>query len=174
MYIGIHLRTHPWTYTDLQCVWRHGWEGMEPLLSYNLSWSSYDLPLFTIPANVTSLQELEFAFLGAVDSLPHIYWANVAQTSDQMNTWRWDNLRAFWDQADYSNPQTTSSSKVKLTSERFSWYGRDYLTATIEPPSCRHYKQRDFLSVSHLNCDEIIDADRADENWADFGAPCYG
>jgi len=31
------------------------------------------------------------------------------KTRDQMNNWRWDNPRAFGDQVDRSNPQTTSS-----------------------------------------------------------------
>ena len=43
------------------------------------------------------------------------------QTRNQMNNWRWDNPRAFRDQLDCINPQTTSSGKVKSTSERFSW-----------------------------------------------------
>jgi len=42
------------------------------------------------------------------------------KTRDQMNNWRCDNPHAFGDQVDRSNPQTTSSGKVKRTSERFS------------------------------------------------------
>jgi len=47
------------------------------------------------------------------------------KTRDYMNNWRWDNPNAFRDQVDRSNPQTTSSGKVKRTGERFSWYGSD-------------------------------------------------
>jgi hypothetical protein len=61
------------------------------------------------------------------------------KTHDQMNNWRWDNPWCFRDQVDRSNPQTTSSGKVKRTGERFSWYGSDDLRAKIEPPSCRQY-----------------------------------
>jgi len=96
------------------------------------------------------------------------------KTRDQMNNWRWDNPRAFGDQVDCSNPQTTSAGKVKRTGERFSWYGSDYPRAKIEPPSCRQYKPGDFLAVRPLNLDEIIDDDDDDENWADPGGPSSG
>jgi hypothetical protein len=96
------------------------------------------------------------------------------KTCDQMNNWRWDNPRAFGDQVDRSYHQTTSSGKVKRTSQHFSWYGSDDLRAKIEPPSCRQYKPGDFLAVRPLNWDEKIDEDDDDENWADPGAPCGG
>jgi hypothetical protein len=92
------------------------------------------------------------------------------KTRDQINNWRWDNPHAFGDQVDRSNPQITSSGKVKRTSKRLSWYGSDDLRAKIEPPSCRQYKPGDILAVRPLNWDEIIDEDDADENWADPGA----
>jgi len=92
------------------------------------------------------------------------------KTRDQKNNWRWDNPRAFEDQVDHLNPQTTSSGKVKPTSECFSWYGTDDLRAEIEPPSCRQYKPGDFLAVRPLNCDEIIDEDDDDDIWMDAGA----
>jgi len=93
------------------------------------------------------------------------------KTHDQMNNWSWDNLRAFMDQVDCSNPQTTSTGKVKRTSESFSWSGSDDLRAKIEPRSCRQYKPGDFLAVRPLNWDEVIDEDDDDVNWADPGAP---
>jgi len=93
------------------------------------------------------------------------------KTRNQMNNWRWDNPRAFWDQVNRSNPQSTSSEKVKHTGEHFSWYGSDDLRAKIEPPSCRLYKPGDFLAVRPLNWDEIIDENDDDDNWADPGAP---
>jgi len=96
------------------------------------------------------------------------------KTRDQMNNWRWDNPRAFGDQVDRSNPQTTCSGKVTRTSERFSWYGSDVLRAKIEPPSCRQYKPADFLSGRPLNWDEIIHEDDDDENWSDPGAQSSG
>jgi len=89
---------------------------------------------------------------------------------DQINTLRWDNPRAFGDQGNSSNPQTTSSGKVVCTGEHFSCYGSDDPRAKIEPPSCRQYKPGDFLAVRPLNWDEIIDEDDDDENWADSGA----
>jgi len=92
------------------------------------------------------------------------------KTRDQMNNWRWDNPCAFGDKVDRSNPQTTSSGKVKRSGERFAWYGSDDLRATIEPPSCRQYKPGDFLAVRPLNWDEIIDEDDDDVNWVDSGA----
>jgi hypothetical protein len=96
------------------------------------------------------------------------------KTRDQMNNWRWGNPRAFGEQVNRFNPQTTSSGKVKRTGERFSWYGSDDLRAKIEPPTCRQYKPGDFLAVRPLNRDEIIDQDDDDENWADPGGPSGG
>jgi hypothetical protein len=61
-------------------------------------------------------------------------------TCNQMKIWTWDNPCAFGDQVDRSNPQTTSSAKVKLIGECFSWYGSDDLRAKIELHSCRQYK----------------------------------
>jgi len=95
-------------------------------------------------------------------------------TRDQMNNWRWDNPRAFGNQVDRTNPQTTSSGKVKRTAERFSWYGSDDLRAKIEPPSCRQYKPGDFLAVRPLNWDDMIDEDDDDENWVDPRGPSGG
>jgi len=96
------------------------------------------------------------------------------KTHDQMNNWRWNNPRAFGDEVERSNPQTTSSGRVKRTGKRFSWYGSDDPRATIEPPSCRQYKPGNFLAVRSLNWDEIINEDDDDENWADPGVPSGG
>jgi hypothetical protein len=93
------------------------------------------------------------------------------KTHNQMNIWGWDNPHAFGDQVDRSNPQTTSSGKVKCTSECFSWYGSDDVRAKIEPPCCRQYKPGNFLAVTPLDWDEIIDEDDDYDNWADPGAP---
>jgi len=79
-YKGIGLGTHLWTQTDIQCPWCQGWEGMGPLLWYNLSWSSHNSPLFTIPADVATPHEQEFAFSGVVGSLPLRYGSNVCQS----------------------------------------------------------------------------------------------
>jgi len=95
-------------------------------------------------------------------------------TCDQMNNWRWDNPRAFRDQVNLSNLQTTSWGKVKRTSQHFSWDSSDDPRAKIEPPSCRQYKPGDFLAIKPLNWDEIINEDDDDENWADPGAPSGG
>jgi hypothetical protein len=96
------------------------------------------------------------------------------KTRDQMNNWRWENPRAFGDQVDRSNLQTTILGKVKRTGERFSWSGWDDLRAKIEPPSCRQYKPGDFLLVRPLNWDEIMDVDDDDDTCADPGAPHGG
>jgi hypothetical protein len=93
------------------------------------------------------------------------------KTRDQMNNWRRDNTCGFGYQGDRSNLHTTSSRKVKRTAECFSWYGCDALRAKIEPPSCRQYKPGDFVAISPLNWDEIIDEDDDYTNWADTGAP---
>jgi len=95
-------------------------------------------------------------------------------TRDDMNNWRWDNPRAFGDQVDRSNPHTTSLGKVQRTCEHFSWHGIDYLSAQIEPPSCRQYKPGDLLALGPLNWDEIIDEDDDDDNWADPCSPRVG
>jgi len=68
-------------------------------------------------------------------------------TRVQMNNWRWDNPRAFGDQVDHSNPQTTSFGKFKCTGERFFWYGSDDPRVKIELPGCRQYKPGNFLAV---------------------------
>jgi len=73
------------------------------------------------------------------------------KTRDQMNIWGWDNPRAFGDQVDRSNLQTTNTGMVKRTGERFSSYGRDVLRANIEPPSCRQYEPGDIQAVLQLN-----------------------
>jgi len=93
---------------------------------------------------------------------------------DQMNNWRWDHPRAVEDQVNRTNLQTTSSGKVKRTSERVSWYGRDDLKAMIDPPSCRQYEPGNFLTVRPLNWDEIIEEDDDDENWSDPEVPSGG
>jgi len=95
-------------------------------------------------------------------------------TCNQMNDSRWDNPHAFWDPIDHSNLRTTSSGKVKRTSEHFSRYGSDDLWAKIEPPSFQQYKPGDFLAVRPLNWDEIMDEDDVDENWADPRASSVG
>jgi len=89
------------------------------------------------------------------------------KTCNQMNNWRWDNPCAFGDQVDRSNPQTTSSGKVKRTGKHFSLHGSNDLRAIIKPPSCWQYKPGDLLAVRLLNWDEIIDEDDVDENCAD-------
>jgi len=91
-----------------------------------------------------------------------------------MNNWRLDNSRAFRDQVDHFNPQTTHTGKVTHIGERFSLFGSHDLRAKIEPPSCRQYKPGDFLAVRLLNSDEIINEDKDDVNWADPGAPSGG
>jgi hypothetical protein len=96
------------------------------------------------------------------------------KTRNQMNHWRWDNPVTFGDQDDHSYPHTTSLGKVKLTGERFSWYGCDNPKAKIEQPSCWQYKPGEFLFIRPLNWDEIIDEDDDDENWADPGGPSSG
>jgi len=96
------------------------------------------------------------------------------KTRNQMNNWRWDNPRAFVDQVDRSNLQTTSLGKVKRTGEHFSWYGSDNLRSKIEPPSCRQYKPGNFLAIGPLNWDEIINENDDDEYWADRRAPSGG
>ena len=96
------------------------------------------------------------------------------KTQEKMNNWRWDNPRAFRDQVDCSNPQTTCSGIVKRNSERFSWFSSDDLRAQIEPPSCCQYKPGDFLAVRRLHWDEIINEDHHDENLADPQMPSGG
>jgi len=92
------------------------------------------------------------------------------RTREEMNSWRWDNTRASRDQVDCSNPQTTTTGKVILTGERFSWSYSDDLRAKIEPPSCRQYESGDFLAITPLNWDEIINENDENDNWADPGA----
>jgi hypothetical protein len=96
------------------------------------------------------------------------------KTCNQMNKWMWDNPCAFRDQVDRSDLQTTSSGKDTPTGERFSWYGRNYLSQKIEPPSCWKHEPGDFLAVRPLNWNEIIDENDDDENWADPCKPSEG
>jgi len=76
---GIHPGTHPWTHTDIQCLRRQGWERRGPLLWCNLSLSSHNSQLLTIPANVAAPQEQKFTLLGVVRSHPLMYGVNVLQ-----------------------------------------------------------------------------------------------
>jgi len=96
------------------------------------------------------------------------------KTRDEMNNWRWDNPCAFSDQVYRSNPQTTSSGKVKRTAKRFSGYGSDDLRVKIELPSCPQYKPGDFLGFGPLYWEGIIDEADDDETWVDPGAPSSG
>jgi hypothetical protein len=89
------------------------------------------------------------------------------KTRDQMNNWRWDNPRAFGDQVDRSNSQTTRLGMVKRPGDRFCWSGSDNLMAKIELPSCRQYTPGDLLAVKPLNWDDITNKDDDDETWAD-------
>jgi hypothetical protein len=86
----------------------------------------------------------------------------------------WDNSRAFRNQVDHSNPRTTRSSKVKRTCEVFCWFSSDDLRAKIELASCRPPKPGDFMAVTPLNWDEIIEEDDDEANWEDTGAPSSG
>jgi len=123
---------------------------------------------------VATPQEQEFTFSGVGAAFRSYTGQMFDKTCDQMNNWRWDNPCAFGDQVHRSNPQTTSSGKVKRTSERFCWYGSDDLRAKVEPPSCRQYKPGDFLAVGPPNSEAIFDEDDDDENWADPGVPSRG
>jgi len=87
-----------------------------------------------------------------------------------MNNWRWGNPRSFRDQVGRYNPQLTSLGKVKPTGDPFSLYGSYNLRAKIEAPSCPQYKAGNFLGVTQLNRDEIIDEDDDDGNWLDVRA----
>jgi len=143
--------------SELRCLQCHWWEAVEPLLWYNLCWSSHDSAHCTISADVAAPHEQEFGFLEVVGSLRLRYAANVYKDRDQRNDWGSDNPRAFGDEVDFSNPQITSLAKVTRTGQRFSWYGSDDLRVKIEPPSCRQYKPGDILAVKPKNLDEIID-----------------
>jgi len=80
-YKVIHLVTHQWTHTDIQCWWRQGRQRMGPLLWHNLSWSSHDSPLVTKPGDEAAAWEQKFAFSAVVGCHPLIYGANVWQNS---------------------------------------------------------------------------------------------
>lgn len=84
----------------------------------------------------------------------------------QMDNWRRDNPHAISDQDNCCNPQRTSAEKVKCTGHHFSSYGRNDLLAKVDLPSYRQYKPGDFLAIKLLNCNETIDKDDGDENWA--------
>jgi len=93
---------------------------------------------------------------------------------DQMNIWRRHNPRAFWDQVDRSDPQTTGFGTVKRTTERSSWYSSDDLRNKIKPPSSRQYIPGDLLTIRPLNWVQIMDKDDVDDKWADTAAPSGG
>ena len=90
LYNGIHLGTHQWTHTDINCSWCPGWEGMGHLSWYNHSWSSHRSPPFTIAADVAAPQEQVFAFSGVGGTLPLIYGVNIWQNpwpNGQFEVW---------------------------------------------------------------------------------------
>jgi len=76
-YKRIHLGTQQWPHTDIICFRHQVLVGMELLLWYNLSWSSHDSPLFTIPANVAAPQVQVLTLFGVVGTLPLIYGASA-------------------------------------------------------------------------------------------------
>jgi hypothetical protein len=84
-------------------------------------------------------------------------------TGNQTNNQWWDNLRAFGDQVDCSNPQTTSSWRGKSTRESFTCYSCDDPWVKVEPSRCQLFKAGDFLAVRRLNWDETINDDDNDE-----------
>jgi len=96
------------------------------------------------------------------------------KTHDQMNNWRWNNPDAFGDDIDCSNPQATSSGKIKRTGERSFSNCSDELRAKIELPSWQQYEPGDILAVRPQNWDEILVEDDDDENWADPEVPSSG
>jgi len=105
----------------------------------------------------------------------HTYMGEMCvKPSNQRNNSRLENPWAFGDQVKLSNQQTTSSGKVKRTSERFPWHGCVDLRGKIDLPSCWQYKTDDFLAIRPLNWDEKIDKDNDEENWADPGARSGG
>jgi len=61
----------------LKCLRHSSWEGMWPRLWCNLTWSSFELQLFTVPGNVAILQKLEFHVCAAVGSIVLIGVATV-------------------------------------------------------------------------------------------------
>jgi len=95
-------------------------------------------------------------------------------TRDQMANWRWEKRRAFGDDVNHSNPQTSNLGNVNHTGERFSWYGIHDLSAMIDAPSCRQYKPGDFRVISPLNWNQIFNEDDDDENWVDPGVRSVG
>jgi hypothetical protein len=63
---------------------------------------------------------------------------------------------------------------VTRTIEYFAWYSSDDSRVQIEGPWCRQNTSGNFLAVSPLNWDDIIDDDDDEENWADPKAPSSG
>jgi hypothetical protein len=119
-------------------------------------------------------QEQEFAFRELWAAFGSYMGQLIDKTRDQMNNWRWDDPRAFGDQVDRSNAQTSSTGMVQRTGEHFSWFVSDDIRAKIERSSGRQYKAGDFLAVKPVNWDEIIDENDEDDNWADPEAPSGG
>jgi len=148
-YKRIHLGTHLLTHMDIQCLQRQGWEGLGPLLWYNLSWSSQNSPLFTILADVAPPQKQEFAFSGVVGSVPLIYGANV-----------WQNLRSN-EQLKVGQPTCLQGSSRSLQSadnplgkgythsEVFSWYSSDDLRARLSHQAAVSTSQETSWPLDH-------------------------
>jgi len=108
-------------------------------------------------------------------ALFHSYMGRMLdKTLERMINWQWDNPRALRYGVEQFNPETPSSGKVKHYHEDFSWYGSDVLRATIEPPSCSHYKPTECVAIRPLNGDGMINEDDDDENWVDPGGPSSG
>jgi len=92
------------------------------------------------------------------------------KTCGHKNYCRWDNLHAIGDHVDRSNPEESSSVKVKRTSEHFSSYSSDDLRSTIQPPCSRQYQPGNFVGIRPLDWDEIFEGDDDAEKWMDHGA----
>jgi len=116
-FISEHIRRLIWIYIVCSVKDERAWDVfydiifLDPVTTRNFS--QFQLMWPHHRSSSSPFQEWWAAFRTYMRQMFH-------KTRSQMNNWRWDNPRAFRDRVDCINPQTSSSGKVKRTSERFS------------------------------------------------------
>ena len=148
----MNLGMHTWTGTDIPSCRCQGWAGMWPLLWYNLSWSSHHLPLITIPANMATPQEQDFAILGVVGSLPLIYGAKVWQNPWPIEQWEVGQPWRLW-----------RSSRSLISAKKPAWWSLNALVSVtlgmvvmISGQRLRHHATSSTSQVTHWPLDRWI------------------
>jgi hypothetical protein len=118
----MHLRTHPLTHTIYNVC----------SIGDERAWDLFYDIIILDPVTTCHFSQLQLMwpyrrsrsspFRDKWGAFSLYMWQIFDKSRDKMNNRRWDNPRAFGDEVDLFNPQSTSLVRVRRTSERFSWY----------------------------------------------------